>query len=62
MDIKECIAILTARGYIVESDDRIGREDWWLVFDPHCPQEISNGGWPNFFSAPDLVQWVERYL
>lgn len=62
MDIKECIAILVARGHIVEPDDRLGHEDCWLVFSPDDPREVENGGWPNFFNTAGLLQWVERYF
>lgn len=62
MNIRECTALLLSHGYIIESDDRPGREDCWLVFDPDHSEEIANGGWPNFFSTPELVQWVESHL
>lgn len=61
MDIHECIAILVAQGAVVEPDDRPGHEGSWLVFYPDCPEEIENGGCPDFFTTPSIIQWVERY-
>lgn len=64
MNIDQCIAILISKGYRVEIDTRPHHADCWLVFGPFplTHEEIENGGVPNFFDSPKLIEWADRYF
>jgi hypothetical protein len=59
MELHECISVLEKRGMLVERDAAQSR---WLVFSTNDPEEIQNGGWPDFFDDLNLIRMVETFL